>query len=78
MSYSRASRRRAARGQGPQDEPPHGGVFGTLDDGRPWSVLFSTTVEAERFLILLGPPPASLERLQAALRVMKRGLVIDD
>jgi hypothetical protein len=86
MSYARAARRRASRqGQGsgasgtsawtpPDSGPPHGGVIGTLDDGRAWVVRFPTTGEAERFLFILGPPPASEERLQAALKVMGRGL----
>jgi hypothetical protein len=76
MSYARAARRRAARGREPQEPPdqPHGGVFGTLDNGRAWSVLFPTTAEAERFLTLLGPPPATEDRLRAALRIMGKGL----
>ena len=73
MSYTRASRRRAARGQEPPDQP-YGGVFGTLDDGRAWAVRFSTTAEAERFLTLLGPPPATEDRLRAALRIVGKGL----
>jgi hypothetical protein len=86
MSYARAARRRASRqrqGSGasgtsawtlPDSGPPHGGVIGTLDDGRAWVVRFPTTEEAGRFLSILGPPPASEERLRAALKVMGRGL----
>jgi hypothetical protein len=86
MSYARAARRRASRqGQGsgasgtsawtpPDNGPPHGGVIGTLDDGRYWAVHFSSAADARRFLAILGPPPASEERLQAALKVMGGGL----
>jgi hypothetical protein len=87
MSYARAARRRASRqGQGsgasgssawipPSDSGPlHGGVFGTLDDGRFWRVCFPTAEEAQQFLSLLGPPPATEERLQTALKAMGRGL----
>jgi hypothetical protein len=80
VSYARAARRRNARSSGirapnPSDSgPPHGSVIGTLDDGRAWVVHFPTTGDAERFLSLLGLPPASEERLQAALKVMGRGL----
>lgn len=78
---SRAERRRAGRHAARESSspwsppaPPHGGVVGTLEDGRAWSVRFPTTGEAEYFLTILGPPPASEERLQAALRVMAKGL----
>ena len=56
----RRAARAAARGAASRQTPPHGGVFGTLDDGRPWSVLFPTNAEAERFLKILGPPPATV------------------
>lgn len=75
MSYARAARRREARGfitcpgvlrsVGPQS-----GVVGRLDDGRPWTVIFPSDEEARRFLVLLGPPPASEARLQAALKAV--------
>lgn len=80
MSYARAARRRHARSSGirapnPSDSgPPHGGVLGTLDDGRAWVAHFPTTGEAEPFLSILGPPPASEERQRAALKFMGRGL----
>lgn len=59
MSAARAERRRAKReaARRPYNEPQHGGVFGRLDDGRWWRVMFPTTQQAERFLQLLGPPP---------------------
>jgi hypothetical protein len=70
MSVARAERRRAKReaARRPSNEPPHGGAFGGLDDGRWWRVIFPTTQQAERFLQLLGPPPASEARLRAALK----------
>jgi hypothetical protein len=52
----------------------YGGVFGTLNDGKAWIVRFPTTGDAERFLSILGPPPATEERLQAALKLMGKGV----
>jgi hypothetical protein len=86
MSYARAARRRASRqGQGsgasrasawtpPDSGPPHAGVVGTLDGGTYWAVHFPSAAEARRFLSILGSPPASQERLRAALKVMGRAL----
>lgn len=70
---ARAARRREARGF--SAEPPQGGVFGRLDDGRFWTVRFPTAEESRRFLSLLGPPPASEDRLQAALNAMGKGSI---
>ena len=80
MSAARAIRRRETRGhiKGPGVLRPvgsHGGVIGRLDDGRHWTVLFPSDEEARRFLILLGPPPASEARLQAALYAMGKGAI---
>src|ERR1700722_11135704 len=74
---NRAERRRAARhaarGSVSWEPPPHGCVVGTLDDGRAWIVRFPTTSEAEQFLEILGPPPATEARLQTALKIMGKG-----
>jgi hypothetical protein len=77
MSAARAERRRAARhaarGSGPWLPPAseYGGVFGTFTDGKVWSVHFPTTGEAKRFLTILGPPPATIDRIQAAVKIVK-------
>lgn len=71
---ARAERRRAAREAArstrPEPSLKHGGVIGRLDDGRTWVVCFNTVDTAQRFLQLLGPPPASEPRLRAALKDM--------
>jgi hypothetical protein len=55
----------------PDAEPRHGGVFGRLDTGEYWSVQFPTTEEAQKFLRLLGPAPATKARLDDALSRIK-------
>ena len=80
MSYARAARRRETRGYttGPGVLKPVGllgGVVGRLDDGRHWTVLFPSEEEAHRFLVLLGPPPASEASLQAALYAVGKGTI---
>jgi hypothetical protein len=85
MSAARAERRRAARAADPRRhrrpwEPPaepHGCVILTLDDDRACVVGFPTTGEAERFLAILGPAPATEQRLQAALKAVGKGSVAD-
>jgi hypothetical protein len=69
---ARAERRRAQRdaNRSLEAEPKQGGVFGSLNDGRSWVVLFLSTDHAERFLQLLGPPPATETRLREALKEM--------
>ena len=80
MSTARAARRREARGfiTGPsvlRPADPCGGVVGRLGDGRHWTVLFPSEEEARRFLVLLGPPPASEARLQAVLYAVGKGAI---
>jgi hypothetical protein len=55
------------------EERLHGAVFGRLDNGDYWAVHFPTTDEAERFLRLLGPPPATKARLDAAMAALREG-----
>jgi hypothetical protein len=88
MSYARSERRREAR-EGrrgrraqspgawtpPDAEPRHGGVVGRLDDGRFWTVFFAEHDKAVQFLTILGPPPATEERLNAALKAVGKGRV---
>jgi hypothetical protein len=68
---NRAERRRAAHEA--RREPQHGAVYGQLDTGEVWSVLFPTTREAQTFLRLLGPPPATRARLNSAMRRLRGG-----
>lgn len=70
MTAARAERRRAQREvkRSSNNEPQRGGVFGRLNDGRVWTVRFQTSEQAERFLQVLGPPPATEDRLRKALK----------